>query len=147
MLFCIQQWLTAQCDQHKCAILPLRQLGKSALPRKKADQDWTKVMVDHKTFSVVHERSFEYCQGACIGIGINFHRLWDKWFALVGGSSTIVGQCISSSTLYLHQVLLLACIIHGRKWHESLTRVWRILHSTILKGVSTLCGFQWHPGW
>ena len=33
---------------------------KSALPKKKVDSNWTKMMVDHKTLPEGRERSLEY---------------------------------------------------------------------------------------
>ena len=91
MIICTQRRLTIECDQHKCATLYLGQLGKSALSRKKADRDWTKVIVDHKALSEGHETSFKYCQGTFIDVDIYFHQLWGKtvplveWFHAIGG--------------------------------------------------------------
>ena len=47
MVICIQRRFAVECDQYKRATLPIGQLGKSALPRKEADQDRTKVTIDH----------------------------------------------------------------------------------------------------
>ena len=58
-------------------LVPLGQLGKSALTRKKAGQPWTNLMSNHKTFKAV-TRGFFKCQGPCIDIDMNFHQLVDK---------------------------------------------------------------------
>ena len=62
----------------------LGQLGKSALPRKKADRHRTKVMIDHKSLSEGLKRSLKYCQRPYIDIDIAFHQLWGKTVTLVG---------------------------------------------------------------
>ena len=61
-----------------------QQFGKSALPKKKADLDRTKVSVDHKTLSEGHERRDIYCHAAFIEIDTDFHQLREKTDALVG---------------------------------------------------------------
>ena len=50
--------------------------------------------INERSFSNPHPWSFEYCQGSCIKIDINFHQLWDKTVALIGWFHTIGGQCI-----------------------------------------------------
>ena len=94
MVICIQGWLTIECDQHRCATLLLGQLVTSALLRKKADRDRTKVMVDHKSLADDYGKSFKYFQGLYIDIGIDFHQLWSNPFALVNWFHKIGGQCI-----------------------------------------------------
>ena len=56
----------------------------SALLRKKAGWDWTKVMVNHKTQLEAYDMGFKYFQGPYIGIDIDFHHLWGKTVTLVG---------------------------------------------------------------
>ena len=92
-VICIQQRPTAECDQHKCATLPLQQLVKSALPRQKADQEWTKVMADHKTLLKGYQTSSKHCQGPYFDFDIGFRELWAKTVELVGRFHTIVEQC------------------------------------------------------
>ena len=93
MVVCIERRLTVACDQHECSELLLGQLGKSALPQKKAHQDKTKAVVIPKSLSEYHRRLFKYCQGPYIGIDIDFHQLWGKAVTLVGWFNTIGGQC------------------------------------------------------
>ena len=68
MVFCIQRWFTAECDQYKRATQLLGQLGKSTIPRNKSDRDKTKVMIYHKTLSDGRDMPFEFCQGPYIDI-------------------------------------------------------------------------------
>ena len=93
---CIQRRLTAECDLYQCAMpcmLPLRQLGKSALWRKMVNRDRTKVMVDHVVSG--SRDVFRYCLGPYIDIDIDIHQLWGKMAALVGPFP--YGHCI-----YIH---------------------------------------------
>ena len=43
-------------------------------------------MVDQISLSEGRKRSFEYCQGPCIGIDIDFHQLWGK----NGGTNVLI---------------------------------------------------------
>ena len=69
MIICTQRRLTIECDQHKCATLHLGPFGKIST-FKKADRDWTKVIVDHKALSEGHETFFRYCQETFIDVDI-----------------------------------------------------------------------------
>ena len=81
MIIGIERQLTSECDQPKCTKLPMCQLRTSALSRVKADQDRTKVMINHKSLSEHGEMSFKYFQGSYIDINIDFHQLWCKMVA------------------------------------------------------------------
>ena len=94
MAICTQWRLTAECDQYKCTTLPLGQLWKSALWRKKGDWDSTNAMVHHKPMPGGCATSFTYCEGDYIDIDMCYHQLWGKMFTLVGWFHTIGGQCI-----------------------------------------------------
>ena len=52
-----------------------------------------RLMIDHKPLSDGHERSYVYCQGPYIDIGIDFHQLWGQTMALIGWFHTIAGLC------------------------------------------------------
>ena len=96
MEWVIIQWpLTVECGQNKCATLPLEQLGKSALPRKKVDRDRTKVMIDHKK-SEGRKRSFKCCQGSYMYIDIDLHQLsW--WRHQMDTFSAVLPICAGNS--------------------------------------------------
>ena len=73
MIICMQRQLKRTAININAAI------GKSALPGKRADQDWAKVMTDHR----IRESSFTYFQLASIEIDRYFRQLWGEKFTLV----------------------------------------------------------------
>ena len=86
--------LTAECDQHNCATLPLGHLGKSVLSRKKAGR----------------ERSFKYCQEPYIDIEIHFHQFWGEtvvfagWFHTTGSVFTSIKILDTIIPWWRHQI-------------------------------------------
>ena len=106
MTICKQRRLTTVCDDYKCAMVLFFggvggggerwvNSGKSRLPRRKnADQDWTKLIVDHRHLDL--EGSFEYIKEHYNYLSKNFHQLWGKTVALVRWIHTIGEQCNSS---------------------------------------------------
>ena len=63
--------------------LQWRHNGHGSVSNHQAYPDWTKVMVDHKTFSAAHEGCSLYLQRAFIEVDIDFHHPWGNTAAFL----------------------------------------------------------------
>ena len=78
-------------------------IGEINTPDVKADQDWTKVMIDHWTLSEGRESPFIYSQWAT-QINIDFRQMWGKRVTLVGWFHSIGRQYIKPTAHWRENV-------------------------------------------
>ena len=88
-VICIYWRFTTECNQHKCEThCLLGNWGKSGLPLKRADRDWTNSIIHHK--SLAGGRGilfFQVFQEHCIDNDIDFNQLWGNQFR---GASRVI---------------------------------------------------------